>query len=110
MTAISGITLKEYPVTAEGELIPLPSKVMPARWVKNKPFEATMSYVGYLRVTGGATFMWCGEDGREWTMSTVDLDWLLKHADVVGGKTTALWRVRKRGNSYGLEWLGHRDR
>jgi hypothetical protein len=39
-------------------------------------------------------------------MSVADMCWLLRHADLAEGETRGWWRVRQRGNSYGLEWMG----
>lgn len=106
MTAYGAVTILEYPVDAYGDLVPLPAKREVARWVKNEPFKATMRYQGHIRASGSNSFLWRSHDGREWTMSMTDMDWLLRHADLVDAATTGVWRIRKRGYSYGLEWLG----
>ena len=78
-------------------------------WRPNEPFHATLC-VDQLRSGRSAKYFILtppgDSDGRQFPMFAADLLAMLKETTVAGGVTSDRWCVRKRGQNYGLVWLG----
>jgi hypothetical protein len=74
----------------------------PPEWRLVKPFEATMTIHGASRGRSAAYFTFTDEDGVRYPVFMADVEKLLKQATIAGGKVTAVWAARKRGQNYGI--------
>lgn len=97
--------LKEYPVDSGGELLHRVLRGAQPTWVPNEPFRATMRYQGHRKGTSAILF-YLHSEGRAWHMLLADFDWLIQNARISKGEVSGVWKVRKRSQMYGLEWLG----
>lgn len=78
-------------------------------WVPNEPFSARLRLRGTIRGRSAAYFVW--EDAEDWDrehpMFLAEMTDLVQGAGVEpGGFVSGWWRVCKRGQNYGLKYLG----
>lgn len=73
-------------------------------WRDNIPFEATLT-IDSMRSGYSAKYtIWKDEHGKSYPMFVADIVDLVKEAEITGGKVTAKWIVRKRGQNYGVRF------
>lgn len=86
---------------AEGEPIRTPPE-----WRDNAPFYAKLS-MQEMQTGRSAKFIWWESDeGLRYPMFVADLMELCKQGEVIRGVALGQWRVRKRGQNYGvIPWL-----
>ncbi|MEV1168574.1 hypothetical protein [Nonomuraea sp. NPDC049784] len=109
----------EAPYDEQGNLIHYPKTrytyangvrtEIPYDWRLNEPFTATLKVTGFERGRSAARFFWADQDGHEFPMFLKDLDQMLMTADFTRGTVTGRWDVAKRGENYGLRYLGPAD-
>lgn len=72
-------------------------------WRDNDVFEAVMALEGSLGRGRSAKYVFWANGDKHFPMFVADLVELVRNAEVsLGGIVTGSWRVRKRGENYGL--------
>ncbi|MGI5281694.1 hypothetical protein ACQEVF_59135 [Nonomuraea polychroma] len=82
---------------------------VPCTWRPNEPFTATLKLTGMERGRSAAYFYLADADGHEFPLFMKDLHDMLVATDVTHGIVTGRWHVVKRGQNYGLRYLGPAD-
>lgn len=95
--------LAKFPISKRRlELLHYPLDVSDTEWVDNEPTMLTLHVLETVRGRSAAYFMWVDSVGRNWPMFLTDLADVLRHCEIRGGKVSAMWKVRKRGQNYGI--------
>ncbi len=77
------------------------------RWEPNEEFAATLRLVGTTRGRSAAYFRWVDDhSGRTYPMFMSSLAELLLSDVVVRGVASGRWVGVKRGENYGIAWVG----
>ncbi|GAA4946275.1 hypothetical protein HD597_006788 [Nonomuraea thailandensis] len=97
----------EAPYDERGNLMHYPKRN--AEWRPNEPFTATLRITGWERGRSAARFFLADQDDHEFPMFLKDLCTMLNATTVSRGTVTGRWHVVKRGENYGLSYLGPAD-
>jgi hypothetical protein len=82
------------------------TRVWRCEWRDNKPFHLCLSLADMYSGRSAKGVIWRHEDGRTFPMFVVDLLDMLQHCVLSYGVAVGYWAVRKRGQNYGLVYLG----
>lgn len=99
----------EVPYDEQGNLLHHPSDKgwnKETDWRPNKPFTAPMTLITWARGRSAAYFIWADPQGRRFPMFMNQIHDLLMATTVQEGEVTGRWDVVKRGQNYGLRYLG----
>lgn len=78
-----------------------------ATWQPNLEFVATLRYVTFERGRSAAHLYFEDvETDKQYVMFLIELDDILKHNAMHGNCVTGRWTFTKRGQNYGVKWLG----
>lgn len=77
-------------------------------WREVKEWRETMLVIGQQRGRSAAFFLLCGGDGGtdSYPMFMSDAAEMMKTATIIKGTVTGRWTVIKRGQNYGIKYLG----
>jgi hypothetical protein len=76
-------------------------------WRENEPFVAELELDRSVSGRSAKYVIWHGDEGHQFPMFVVDLvDMVKDGATITGGKVEATWKVRKRGQNYGVRYDG----
>lgn len=96
------------PFTPDGSLQHYPETVwrFGARhepdWREVRTWTTTLTLVGHRRVRSAAYFIMKDSLGREFPMMLADFSHLVMTQTSHAGRFTCAWKVRKRGQNYGI--------
>lgn len=74
-------------------------------WRDNTPFTATMELRGFGRGMSSARFHFIDHEGHTYEMFMKDMEHLFLHGIIEQGVVTGKWRICKRGQNYGLQFV-----
>lgn len=75
-------------------------------WRPNEPMELTIT-VDHVQSGRSAKYtVWTGANGLSYPMFIADLVDMLREVTMTSGVIRAMFRVRKRGQNYGLTYVG----
>lgn len=104
------ISLEKAPFDSAGNLMHYPESWREIEWRPNEPFHATLR-VDDMRSGRSAKYLILrhpnSNDEREYPMFVTDLISMLAQTTVTWGVVSGRWRVRKRGQNYGLVFIGN---
>jgi hypothetical protein len=78
-------------------------------WREVKEWRETMLVIGQQRGRSAAFFLLCGGGGAgtdSYPMFMSDATEMMKTATIVQGTVTGRWTIVKKGQNYGLKYLG----
>lgn len=97
----------EVPYDDHGDLMHRPAALARVhRWGPNDPFNCLLFVLGAAPAGRETHVLWRSAEGRIFPMFLADLVEMLQRADVVAGGVQGRWIVRKRGQRYGVAYLG----
>lgn len=88
----------QLPFNDKGNMLTIPQ--MGCLWRPNWPFEAELTVVDYMPVTG--RYVWADEVGFTFPMHPTDLYELIRSYGVAGGRSYGWWVGRRRAQVYSL--------
>lgn len=93
--------IKQYPVDSYGDMIEYPDwHNKPVYWADIEEFEATMTFVRYVKGRSSLRFILEDENGKTWSMMAQCIDDFVFRAN--RGTVSGKWVMCKRGANYGL--------
>lgn len=91
----------KIPFDAEGNMLSYAPWGGDPEWRDNKPFEATMEFLGYSRGRSSALMWFRDASNFKYPVFLSDFDKVARL--MVHGTITARWVGTKRGTNYGLQ-------
>lgn len=76
------------------------------KWLEPEPIELTLHLYGTERGRSAAYFLWTDGLANVWPMFMKDMADLVKNAAINYGVVSGMWIPCKRGQNYGLRYLG----
>lgn len=95
----------EAPFDGDGNMLHYPDNFYMNRdggWRQVQPFEATLTIVGLNRGRSAAYLTVVDEAGHNYPLFITDLVDIIQNRDIIGGRLTGRWAVRKRGQNFGI--------
>lgn len=74
-------------------------------WRDNTPFTATMELTSFGRGMSSARFHFVDHEGHTYEMFMKDMEDLFLRGNIERGVVTGTWRICKRGQNYGLQFV-----
>lgn len=75
-------------------------------WRDPEPVTMTLAVHGLSRGRSAAYFLWIDEHFREWPVFMKEMLEIVRTATIINGTVRGAWIPCKRGNNYGLKYLG----
>lgn len=102
------MALDKAPYSSAGHLmswVPRVPRGDDIEWRDNTPFEATMELITYGRGMSSARFTWQDHENHQYEMFLKDMMELILKTVIDHGVVTGKWRVCKRGQNYGIQFV-----
>lgn len=77
-----------------------------AEWRRPEPFEARLTIEGVRSGMSAKYVMWTDSRGGRWPMFIPELLELIRTGTITSGVVNGRWIPRKRGQNFGLRYLG----